>query len=242
MRYLTTFSYDGSNYSGYQIQPNKKTIEEEFEKVLKKIFQSEIKIYASGRTDAKVHALNQSAHFDLNKDIEINKLIKAINSLLPNDIYVNSIIKVNDDFHARYNAKKKEYIYKINIGEYNPIEKDYVFQYNKPLNIKKMKKALKYFKGKHDFKAFSKVREFDENFIRTIYKANLERKENIIIISFVGDGFLRYMVRNMVGLLIEIGSEKKAIKEVNRVLESKDRKESGIIASPEGLYLKRVFY
>lgn len=242
MRYLATFSYDGFNYSGYQIQPNKRTIEEEFEKVLETLFQSEIKIYASGRTDAKVHALNQTAHFDLDKEVDNDKLKRSLNALLPKDIYVKNIVKVSDDFHARYSAKKKEYIYKINIGEYNPIEKDYVFQYNKDLNIKNMKKALKILKGKHNFKSFAKVREFDENFIRTIFKAKLEVKDNIIIISFIGDGFLRYMVRNMVGLLIEVGSNKKNISDVKRILEAEDRKESGITASPEGLYLKSVIY
>ena len=116
MRYFMTFSYDGTNYKGYQKQPKVKTVQGEIEKKLKKINNDKkVDIHASGRTDAHVHALNQKAHFDLDSNIEPENLKKALNSLLPSDIYIKSIVEVNDDFHARFNVTGKEYIYKINM-------------------------------------------------------------------------------------------------------------------------------
>ena len=207
MRYFMTFSYDGSKYKGYQKQPRVKTVQSEIEKALKQISGNErITISASGRTDAGVHALNQKAHFDLKKEIAPEKLRKAINSLIPSDIYIKEIVEVEPDFHARFNVKAKEYIYKINMGEYNPIEKDYIYQYNRRLDIVEMERALKYLEGTHNYKSFTKADEEKEDFVRTIVQANLIRdvkNVNNITISFLGTGFLRYMVRNMVGCLMQ---------------------------------------
>lgn len=245
MRYFMTFSYDGTNYMGYQKQPDVKTIQQEIEDKLTKInSNNQVTIHASGRTDAHVHALNQKAHFDLEKSFDVEKLKKSLNSLLNDDIYVKSVNIVDDDFHARYNVKAKEYIYKINIGEYNPIEKNYVYQYNKRLDIAEMERALKYLEGTHDFKAFAKLDE-DKDTVRTIVQANLHRNikdVNTITISLLGTGFLRYMVRNIVGTLIEIGERKRKSEDMIKILESKNRKKAGVTAPPEGLYLKDVFY
>lgn len=245
MRYLITFSYDGSKYKGYQKQPRVRTIQGEIEKVLKTISNEDIPIHASGRTDALVHALNQKAHFDLDVNIENENLLKAMNSLLPKDIYIKKIEEVSPDFHARFNVKAKEYIYIINTSEYNPLEKDYVYQHNKRLDIVEMQRALKYLEGTHNFKSFSKADEEKENFTRTIVQANLIREVkdvNKIIICFLGTGFLRYMVRNMVGVLIEIGEGKRKGEDIITILQGEDRKGAGITANPEGLYLKDVFY
>lgn len=246
MRYLMTFSYDGSKYSGYQKQPKKKTIQSEIEKVLKKInSEQKVDIHASGRTDAGVHALNQKAHFDMDAKMSPDKLKYSINCLLPKDIYIKDIKEVNDDFHARFNVKAKEYVYKINMGEYNPIEKDYVYQYNKKLDAVEMERALKYLEGTHDFKSFTKADEEKNDFVRTIVQTTFIRdlkNVNSIQISFLGTGFLRYMVRNMVGTLIEIGEGKYKSEDIISILEAKDRRKAGITAPPEGLYLKDVFY
>ena len=246
MRYLITFAYDGSKYSGYQKQPKAKTIQGELERVLKVINDNKkVSVTASGRTDAKVHAYNQKAHFDLDINISEDKLKKAINSLINDDIYVKSVIFVKDSFHARFDVKAKEYIYKINMGEYDPLEKDYVFQYNKRLDIVEMERALKYLEGTHDFKSFTAADDERDDYKRTIVQTNLIRdlkNVNRITISFLGTGFMRYMVRNMVGLLIEIGEGKHKSEEVIAILEAKDRRKAGITASPEGLYLKDVFY
>lgn len=245
MRYLITFSYDGSKFKGYQKQPRLKTVQGEIEKALKELSDKDISISGSGRTDAGVHALNQKAHFDLDMNITCDKLQKALNSFLSDYIYIKKVEEVNDDFHARFNVSAKEYIYKINMGEYSPIEKDYIYQYNKKLDLVEMERALKYLEGTHDFKSFSKADEEKEDFTRTIIQTNLIRNVkdvNRFIISFLGTGFLRYQVRNMVGLLIEIGEGKRKSEDILYILEAKDRRKAGITAPPEGLYLKDVFY
>lgn len=246
MRYFMTFSYDGSEYNGYQKQPRVKTIQGEIEKNLKKINGNKaVSIHASGRTDAKVHAINQRAHFDLDVDITCEKLKQGLNSLLPDDIYIKSINEVKDNFHARYDVKAKEYIYKINMGQYNPIEKDYVYQYNKRLDVPEMERALKYLEGTHDFKSFTKVDEEKDDYVRTIVQAVLIRDMkdiNKITISLLGTGFLRYMVRNIVGTIIEIGEGKRKSEDIIEILRVADRKEAGKCAPACGLYLKDVFY
>ena len=246
MRFLITICYDGSNYKGFQKQPRVKTIQTELEKALKIINNdSKVDVVGSGRTDAKVHALNQKAHFDIDVNIEKDKLLQALNSLLPDDIYIKSVDEKKEEFHARYNVKAKEYIYKINMGEYNPIEKDYIYQYNKKLDIVAIERALKYLEGEHDFKSFTKADEDKETYVRKIIQANLFRdykNVNQITLSFLGTGFLRYMVRNIVGTLIEIGEGKRKSEDIIEILASKDRRKAGKTAAPEGLYLKDVFY
>lgn len=247
MRYFMTFSYDGSKYKGYQKQPKVKTVQGEVEKALKTINgNKKVDIHASGRTDAGVHAYNQKAHFDLEmKHITPEKLKDGLNSLLPKDIYIKDIVIVENDFHARYNVKAKEYIYIINMGEYSPIEKDYVHQYNKKLDVVEMERALKYLEGTHNFKSFTKTDEEKEDYTRTIVKTNLIRdmkNVNKITISFLGTGFLRYQVRNMMGTLIEIGEGKRKSEDIIDILKAHDRRKAGKTASAEGLYLKDVLY
>jgi tRNA pseudouridine38-40 synthase len=241
-----TFSYDGTNYNGYQKQPKAKTIQGEIEKALKKINgDKKVDIHASGRTDAGVHAYNQKAHFDLSKKQECDKLIKSLNSLIPDDIYIKHIDEVADDFHARYNVTAKEYVYEINMGQYNPIQKNYQYQYNKRLDVSEMERALKYLEGEHNFKSFTKANEEKEDYNRRIIQTLLIRDTkdlNHITISFLGTGFLRYMVRNMVGLLIEVGEGKIKSEEVIDILNAEDRRKAGVCAPACGLYLKDVFY
>ena len=243
MKYLITFSYDGSKYYGYQKQPSKKTIQKEIEDVLFQLNSNkEVIISASGRTDSGVHALNQKAHFVLDNNFEPEKLKYTMNKMLSSSIYIKKVEHVNDDFHARFDVKRKKYTYKINIGEYNPLEYDYILQYNKPLNVEDMKKAIKFFEGKHNFKSFTKIDEEKESYEREIFETSVDIKENIISITFVGSGFMRYMVRNMVGLLVEIGSSKRNYDCVMDILKKEDRKESGITIAANGLYLEDVYY
>ncbi|MBQ9011690.1 MAG: tRNA pseudouridine(38-40) synthase TruA [Bacilli bacterium] len=247
MRYFMTFAYDGSKYKGYQNQPKQKTVQGEFEKDLKKInVNKNVDIHASGRTDAGVHAYNQKAHFDLDmKHITPEKLKDGLNSLLPKDIYIKNIEIVSDDFHARYNVKAKEYDYVLNMDEYNPIGKDYIYQYNKKLDVVEMQRALKYLEGTHNFKSFTKSDDEREDYTRTIVQTNLIRdlkNVNKITISFLGTGFLRYQVRNMIGTLIEIGEGKRKSEDIIDILQKQDRRQAGKTAAPEGLYLKDVLY
>lgn len=243
MRYKMIFSYDGTLFNGYQIQPNKRTVQEELEKAATFInAKKKTSIIASGRTDKGVHAEGQVAHFDLDIIITDYKLKRAFNSLLPKDIHVIEVLKVSPDFHARFMTTSKKYVYKMNIGEYNPLERNYVYQYNKKIDIESMKKAIILFEGKHDFRAFVSSEDKRQNTIRTIIKTNINVQNEYITFEFVADGFMKYQVRNMVGLLIEIGSGKKHIKDVSRILLRKDRKESIKTAPAEGLYLKKVNY
>lgn len=246
MKYLMTVSYDGSLFNGYQKQPKERTVQGEIEKALKQINNnSKVDIHASGRTDAGVHALNQKIHFEIDKNMEIEKIFKAVNSLLPEDIYVKRVERVSDEFHARFSAIGKEYIYVINMGEYNPIERKHILQYNKKLDVVEMERAMKYLEGTHDFRSFTKVDEEKEDYVRTLSQTNLIRDTkdvNKIFLVFVGTGFLRYMVRNIVGTLIEIGEGKRRSEDIINILKEKDRTKAGKTAPPEGLYLKNVFY
>ena len=189
-----------------------------------------------------MHGINAKAHFDSDSEIDINKLKHSLNKLINDDIYIKKIEKVPDDFHARFNVIKKEYIYKINIGEYNVFDRNYIYQYNKKLDVKKMKKASKILIGTHNFKSFTKTDIKEKDYVRTIYNIKFELKNNILEIKFIGNGFLRYMVRNLVGTLIEVGSDKKGIDQVKEILLSENREKAGITAPPEGLYLKNVKY
>lgn len=246
MKYFMTFSYDGSNFSGYQKQPRERTVQACLENSLKEINGGKIvSVCASGRTDAGVHAINQKAHFEIDKKIETDKLLRGINSLLPEDIYVKSIKEVSDDFHARFNAIGKEYIYIINMGEYNPLERNYVYQYGERLDLSAMERGLKYLEGEHNFKSFTKSNDEIEDYVRKISQTSIVRDSkdmNKIIITFVGTGFLRYMVRNMVGLIIEIGEGKRKPEDIIRILKEEDRTFAGKTAPACGLYLRNVFY
>lgn len=244
MRYLLKFSYDGTNYAGFQIQPNLNTVQQELETALKKINNNKnTPIVATGRTDKGVHANCQYGHADIDVNITEHKLKRAMNSNLPSDIHIIDVKEVDDSFHARYNVKSKEYRYYINLGEYNPIERNYVFQYNYKLNIEKMQEAIKYLIGEHDYRSFVTDNKEKDNCIRVIEQAEINCIENNkIVFIFKGNGFLRYQVRNMVGILIRVGEEKIEPIKVKEILESKDRTVNGKTAPAEGLYLEKVEY
>lgn len=243
MRFLIKFSYDGSAYSGFQRQKGLETIQEKMEDALTKINNGKLTtITATGRTDKGVHALCQYGHADIDVNINEKKLKRALNSNLPDDIHVIETTIVDDDFHARYRVKSKEYKYYINTGEYNPLERNYCFQYNYCLNVANMKEAIKYYVGTHDFRAFVTENKEKNNCVRTITDAYIDEIDNKIIITFKGDGFLRYQVRNMVGVLIKIGENKLSPKDVEKIIESKDRTKAGKTAPAEGLYLVSISY
>lgn len=243
MRFLIKFSYDGSNYNGFQYQKGLPTIQEKLEEAITKVNNNNrTTITATGRTDKGVHALCQYAHTDININITEQKLKRALNSNLPEDIHVIETKIVSNDFHARYNVKSKQYKYYINTGEYNPLKRNYTFQYNHELNIEAMQDAINTFLGTHDFRAFVTENKEKDNCVRTISKVNIKQINNTIEITFEGNGFLRYQVRNMVGILIRVGENKLSAKDVEKILESKDRRQSGKTAPAVGLYLTKVEY
>ncbi|MDD2203009.1 MAG: tRNA pseudouridine(38-40) synthase TruA [Bacilli bacterium] len=238
-----SFSYDATNYHGYQKQPKLRTIQQTIEDALTSINGGKtVIIHATSRTDRGVHAINQKAHFDFETNITNFKLKRALNSKLPDDIHVNDVKFVDDNFHARYNAIKKEYVYIINMGEYNPIERNSVFQYNKNLDVEKMKDAIKSFAGEHDFTSFVCAEDLKENNNRIIFEASIKEDGNKLYITFIGTGFLKYQVRNMIGTLIEVGINKREPSSIEFILKSKDRRKAGKTAKPEGLYLKNIWF
>lgn len=243
MRYKIVFSYDGSNFFGYQVQPGLRTIQSEIEKAVSFLNrQTPTLTVASGRTDRGVHALGQVAHFDLSIDIPEYKVKMGLNSLLPEDIHVVSVEKVSNDFHARYMTVSKKYIYRINMGEYNPLFRNYVYQLGKDLNIEEMKKASLYLLGKHDFRSFVDSEDTRENTVREIYKVDFAVSDSELCISFVGNGFMKYQIRNMVGALILVGLNKKNSLDIKHLLDSKSREKALKGAPACGLYLKQVNY
>ena len=239
MRYLVNLSYDGSKFYGYQIQKGKKTVEGELEKVLSKIFNKKINTIGASRTDKDVHALSQYCHFDADK-MDLNRLAHSMNSMLDESIYIKKILKVDDKFHSRFSVIKKEYIYKINMGEYNPIEKDYVLQYNKKINKKLLDEFIFKMSGIHNFRSFTSDKDKD-NYQRDLV-LTYKIQNNILYLTFKSSGFLRYMIRNIVGLLLDINDNKKSIDDIDKIFKSENRCSCGKCASGCGLYLKEIYY
>lgn len=242
MRYLLNFSFNGNYFYGYSIQKNKKTVQGEIEKLLSKRFNKNIKIIGCSRTDATVHSMDHYAHFDIDESLELEKLRKFMNKSFNGEIYIKSVRQVSKDFHARYSVKKKTYLYKINVGEFNPSEKDIVFQYCKNIDLKKIKKSSKFLIGKHSFKVLTPSSNIKKDYERTIYDIKIIKKENYVYIFITGDGFLRYMVRNIIGLFILINEGKINVNEVNEIIENEKKEKLGKKAEGNALYLYRVYY
>ena len=236
MRYLATVSYDGTNYKGFQSQINALGIQEVIEKSFKLMTQTEIKIHASGRTDKGVHALRQTFHFDSDLDIDWIR----VNDRLPLDIRVLKIIKVKDDFHARHSVKSKKYKYVLSKVESSVFKKNHEV-YIRNLDIKPMLEAYKLFEGTHDFKGFTQHVKGKPT-IKTIYEVSFKETKDHYVFTFHGNSFLKYMVRSMMGTLIEIGLHKKDPSVITKILETQERQLAGKTADARGLYLERVYY
>lgn len=244
-RYRMLIAYDGTNYGGWQVQPNATTIQETIQAVMKQILQEDCWITGSGRTDAGVHALGQVAHFDLSKAIDSKKLQISMNSLLPEDIRILSLEETEPDFHARYSAKKKIYHYHITIGVRHPFKRHYSTHFPYSLDIDLMKEASKHFIGTHDFTSFANEASAGsaaKNAVRTIDRIDIVPEEQGIRLEFEGNGFLYKMVRNIVGTLIEVAAARRSIEEIPLILKAKDRRKAGKAAPGHGLFLVKVDY
>ena len=236
-------SYNGVGFSGYQKQNGLRTVQGEIEKVLSKIHHYEVKSFGAGRTDKGVHALSQTFNFESSLDMNAHNYLKAFNSLLPDDIYVIDVEEVALDFHSRYSSKSKEYHYIVNTGTYNVLEKDYVLQLNKSLDVEKMIKASKLFLGEHDFKNFcASEDEKVKDYVRIIESIDILKEHNKIVFKFKGNGFLRYMVRMLVAILLEVGKGKKNEEFIKERLDSNKLNRSNYKVESCGLYLVKVNY
>lgn len=239
-----TIEYDGTNYCGWQRQNEEPTIQAEIERVLSLITRQNITITGSGRTDAGVHALGQTASFRCNTRLSPQIVLKAMNSLLPQDIVIRDCSVADDRFHARYDASAKIYHYNIlNNPIPSAVGRNYSWHIKKKLNVNKMRQALLFLVGTHDFKAFENSGSPRSDSIRTIYSAQILEYENgRLTVVLEGSGFLRQMVRNIVGTLVRIGIEKMMPQDMKRILLSKDRNQASTTAPAHGLFLVEVRY
>ena len=238
-----TIEYDGREYNGWQKQPNKLNIQGEIEKAIQNITGEEIELTASGRTDAGVHAIGQVANFKTETKLPIEKIAIAINSQVKNSIRIIKAEEVEENFHSRYNCKRKTYRYKINNSPYGSAIYRYLeYHIATPLEIEKMKKAIKYLEGEHDFKAFKSSGTSSKSSVRTIYKAELKQQEDRIILELTGNGFLYNMVRIIAGTIVDVGLGKIQPNQIPQIIEDKDRTKAGKTLPAHGLYLVKVEY
>lgn len=238
-RYCVTVSYNGQNYFGYQRQANQATVQGTIEEALNLALQETIEIHASGRTDRGVHAIGQVIHFDTVSRIPVEKLLHIINAHLPSDIRFLNIKQVSKAFHARYDAVGKEYIYKISTNKYNPIDSA-LYWYVNPFDVILFKSEINKVIGEHDFFAFCK-RPKTSNTTRTITSIDVKENAGMITVSIRGNGFLRHMVRFIVGACVMIAS-KKVDYTIDQVFLENDNQMIKDLAAPSGLYLNKVFY
>ena len=235
--------YDGKKFGGWQKQPNKLNIQGEIEKAIEEITGETVELNASGRTDAGVHSLGQTANFKTNSTIDIEKIPIAINSKLKQSIRIISAEEVDERFHARYSCTGKKYRYIINNSKYgSAIYRDLEYHMPIKLNLKDMKKAIKYFEGEHDFKGFKASGTSSKSSVRTIYSSKVIEEGEKIIIELEGNGFLYNMVRIISGTIVDVGLGKIKPEEIPQIIESKDRTRAGKTLPPQGLYLVEVYY
>lgn len=244
-RYCLTISYDGGDFEGFQIQPNKVTVQGEIEKAFAKRFSHPVTIVASGRTDSGVHAIGQVAHFDTDKIFDIEQFPYSINALLPSSLAIVDCKKVADNFHARYNAKSKTYIFKLALSNIHcPLIRRYYDICHYELDVQKMREACKYVVGMHDFRSFMLADSSKENTVRTVYDLHIDEyadgKELWFVIS--GNGFLHNMVRIIVGTIVDVGRGRFEVSDIKKILDAKCRCSAGKTLAACGLYLKEVCY
>jgi tRNA pseudouridine38-40 synthase len=235
--------YDGKSFNGWQKQPTKLNIQGEIERAIGEITGEEIKLIGSGRTDAGVNALGQTANFKTNSNIPIEKIPLALNSKLKKSIVIVSAEEVDDSFHSRYNVKSKTYRYTINNSQNgSAIYRDMEYHFPIKLDVKKMKEAAKLFEGEHDFKGFKASGTSSKSSVRTIYKADVKQDGDRIYIELTGNGFLYNMVRIISGTLLDVGLGKIDVNDIPQIIDSKDRKRAGKTLPAHGLCLVKVEY
>ena len=243
-------AYDGTEFSGWQRQSQDRTIQGDIETCLNRITRENISLHGAGRTDAGVHAEGMAAHFQTARTISAGDFSRALNSMLPGSIRILSVNKVDDNFHARYSAVGKHYRYTIFTGEIQPPSRRlYSLHIRDDLNLPAVRKCLQQLEGTHDFSSFensgSRNREdtSGRGAVRTIFQASLSRKDNdLLMFEFTGDGFLRNMVRNMVGSLLDSGRDRQSPDKFGEILRSKNRTLASPAAPPHGLSLIKVLY
>ncbi|ALS80070.1 tRNA pseudouridine(38-40) synthase TruA [Planococcus kocurii] len=243
-RLKATIAYDGSGFAGYQVQPDKRTVQLELMNVLKTIHKGKVvQVVASGRTDAKVHATGQVIHFDTAFSIPMTGWLKALNVLLPQDIRVNAIEEVDASFHARYHTTGKTYRYKWNRSQIiSPFTRNLMVHIKQPLDVEAMTIAAQALIGTYDFSSFCAANTAVVDKVRTVRRLEFEEHGDELHMIIEGSGFLYNMVRIIAGTLTEVGTGKRAADELSRIVAATDRDAAGKTAAAHGLYLESVMY
>ncbi len=245
-KYKLHIMYDGTNYSGWQLQHHSLSIQELVQNAVRTLVREEVNVVGSGRTDAGVHAQDQVVHFRTTNEHDTNYLFKALNGMLPKDIRVCSVAEVDLSFHAQRSAIAKEYHYHLCLGPIaSPFERQYVWRVHYHINENLLKEAAALFVGTHDFRSFANSAHTGaaaKNSVRTIYSIDVVPRQNGLTLVFKANGFLYKMVRNIVGTLIAVASEKMPITDIPTILAAKDRRLAPMSAPPQGLFLHKVYY
>jgi tRNA pseudouridine38-40 synthase len=238
-----TIEFDGTAYKGWQTQLNDKTVQDEIETRILIITKEKVSLHSSGRTDAGVHAKRMTANFLIEKELDLKRFKRSLNAVLPEDITVTEAEHVSTGFHSRKSAKKKIYEYHIlNRETKSPFLKNYSWHIDKPLEVDKMIKASKSLIGEHDFTGFASTGGSVKSNVRTIYDIDIKKDGDNIIMTFTGSGFLKQMVRNIAGLLVQVGKGKFSEEFVSEVLKKRTIKKPYVTAPSKGLFLKDVLY
>ena len=243
MRVKMIVAYDGTNYKGWQVQPNGITIEEVLNKNLSNLLGEQIVVSGASRTDSGVHSLGNIAVFDTNTRMPADKIAFALNQRLPEDIVVQGSCEVEDGWHPRYQNSRKTYEYRILNRTFRmPTRRLDTYFYHYPLDVEKMKKAASYLEGEHDFKSFCSIHAQVETTVRRIYALTVDKKEDIITIRITGNGFLYNMVRIIAGTLIRVGTGEYKPEQIPEILAAKDREMAGPTAPAHGLTMIGIEY
>ncbi len=244
--YKLIISYDGTHYHGWQVQPNGISIQQILEEKSQIILRHPVRIIGSGRTDAGVHALGQTAHFKTQSTLDSFRFLHSLNSLLPTDIRILSMEKVPEKFHAQYSSKGKIYWYHLNFNATaSPFRRLYSLHVHEKIDLDFLKQATNCFLGTHDFTSFANEAHKGsaaQDAVRTITRLDVVEEDGYVRLEFEGDGFLYKMVRNIVGTLLDIAKGKTALDEISNILAAKDRRLAGQAAPPHGLFLVKVKY
>ncbi len=237
--------YDGTAYCGWQRQaPGFSSVQQTIEEAIERIVQEKIKLLSAGRTDAGVHAIAQVAHFRTSTRLETRGLLLGLNSLLPPDISIKSIEDADAEFHSRYSAVSKVYLYRVlNSRTRSGLNRNYAWFVHEPLDIESMREAASYLRGRHDFSSFCGTNNETNTYERTVLDLDVRGAANeMVLFQIEANGFLKYMVRNIVGSLVHVGKGKLTPDRIKIILESRDRTQAGPTAPPQGLFLMKVNY
>jgi tRNA pseudouridine38-40 synthase len=241
MRYILDISYKGTNYHGWQIQANAHSVQAELNNAMEKILRKKVETIGSGRTDTGVHAEQQIVQFDWDEEIDLKQLKYKLNLVLPFDIAINNVLRVRNNFSARFDARARTYEYRI-IRKKEVFSTDLALYLTAPLDLHLMKKASVILMRQKDFQSFSKYKTSVDHYLCDMFGAEWEEKGNWLIFTIKANRFLRGMVRAIVGTLLDVGTGKMSLQEFEKVIETKDRKCAGMAVPAKGLFLTKVEY